>query len=351
MLEGVAELAAGLAAASNARSARGAIGEDEDGVVGAHVTVDADSVEGVLNGIENVLLEAGLAEVRVGGDEAEHGGHAGADHAGSFGAGADADFLAVEVDGDGDFLFADIAGHDGLGDGLAIGGGEGFAERRDLVGDTIDGEGEADDAGGADADFAAGEAECLGGGVGHGPGVIDAAHSGAGIGVAAVGDDGAEILGAKVSLGDADWSSLDLVGGEGAGGDAGEIGGDDGEVVAGAFGVLDACGNSGGTESFRGAKATFDLLEGHGTRRANPELEWCQTICNPVVSANPAIRFMLWIAWLAAPLPRLSSALRRRSRPVRGSWCQPMSMKLVPVTFFVSGQPPGPRSRTKGELA
>ena len=48
---------------------------------------------------------------------------------------------------------------------------------------------------------------------------------------------------------------------------------------------------------------------------------------------------------------RLSSALRMRMRPVRGSRRKAMSQKLVPVTFLVSGSAGEGRMRTKGRWA
>ena len=43
---------------------------------------------------------------------------------------------------------------------------------------------------------------------------------------------------------------------------------------------------------------------------------------------------------------KASNGLVKITRPVRASWDQPMSMKLVRVTFLVSAQPPLPSSRT-----
>src|SRR5215210_3815428 len=57
---------------------------------------------------------------------------------------------------------------------------------------------------------------------------------------------------------------------------------------------------------------------------------------SPVVSGQPHITFKLCTAWPAAPLTRLSSALSRMIRLVRGSYRDAMSMKFVPTTFLVS---------------
>ena len=66
--------------------------------------------------------------------------------------------------------------------------------------------------------------ERFGHGVAHRVGIMDALHAGAGIGVAGVGDDGAEVALAEMCLGDADGRGLHAVGGEGAGGTAWQLG-------------------------------------------------------------------------------------------------------------------------------
>src|SRR5690606_21526492 len=104
-----------------------------------------------------------------------------------------------------------------------------------------------------------------------------------------------------------------------------------------------------GEKSFGRANATFDarnrkIHDREGKQRA--KLGYPHRFCNPSLSERPKSRLKLCTAWPPAPFPRLSSALIRITRPVRGSCCQPMSMKLVRVTFFVSAHAPRPNKRT-----
>ena len=124
----------------------GTIGENEDGVVRAHIAVDANPVEGALDRFENSLLQAGLAHVGVGGDEAKHGCHAGADHARSLCAGTDANFPTTDGSHDGNFLDGGVAGHDGLGNRTATPGTEMVGELVEAGSDAIHGHGQTDDA-------------------------------------------------------------------------------------------------------------------------------------------------------------------------------------------------------------
>src|SRR5258707_4387710 len=66
---------------------------------------------------------------------------------------------------------------------------------------------------------------------------------------------------------------------------------------------------------------------------------------SPVVSSNPNIRFMFWTAWPAAPLTRLSMAVKTTSWRPRAA--KPMSQKFVVLTQLMSGLPS--TSRTKNE--
>ena len=66
-------------------AARGAVGEDGEGVVGACAAVYAYGVEGALDGVGEERLESGGWDGSVGAEDAEEGGHVGMDHAGTFG--------------------------------------------------------------------------------------------------------------------------------------------------------------------------------------------------------------------------------------------------------------------------
>src|SRR5690348_4842776 len=99
--------------------AGGAAGKEEGGVVGGHVAVHADHVEGVVHG----ALHDGLKEVRgdggIGGEVAEHRRHVGVDHADALGRAAEADGLALNLEFDGDGLGAGVGGHDAAGEIVA----------------------------------------------------------------------------------------------------------------------------------------------------------------------------------------------------------------------------------------
>src|SRR5438552_9557736 len=80
------ELAVGFAAVRDGRRTGGAVGEDEESVVGGSVAVDADGVEGAGGDIAKSFLQEGRENVGIGGDEGESRGHVGVNHAGAFGA-------------------------------------------------------------------------------------------------------------------------------------------------------------------------------------------------------------------------------------------------------------------------
>src|SRR5207245_11105397 len=66
---------------------------------------------------------------------------------------------------------------------------------------------------------------------------------------------------------------------------------------------------------------------------------------NPVFSSNPNIKFIFCTAWPAAPLTRLSSAVKTTSCRPRAA--KPTSQKLVVLTQLISGEPS--TRRTKNE--
>src|SRR5690606_41490455 len=59
----------------------GAGGEQEHGVVGGHAAVGVDPVEGDPGGVAQGAVQALGVEVGVGGEDDEHGGEAGGEHA------------------------------------------------------------------------------------------------------------------------------------------------------------------------------------------------------------------------------------------------------------------------------
>ena len=51
-MQSFAEFTAGLAASCDGLSARLSVGEDENGIVGAHVAIDTDAIEGSFHRLE-----------------------------------------------------------------------------------------------------------------------------------------------------------------------------------------------------------------------------------------------------------------------------------------------------------
>jgi hypothetical protein len=67
----------------------GAGGHEDDGVVRRHAAVGVEAVEGLVRRGTQSLVEHGLVEFRVGGDDDEHRRQAGCEHARAFGHAAD----------------------------------------------------------------------------------------------------------------------------------------------------------------------------------------------------------------------------------------------------------------------
>src|SRR5208283_2136626 len=72
----------------------GTIGQNEQGVVGGRVAVDADGVEGSSDYVAQRFLEERRRNTGVGGDEGESGGHVGMDHTSALGAAHEMDASA-----------------------------------------------------------------------------------------------------------------------------------------------------------------------------------------------------------------------------------------------------------------
>src|SRR3970282_1771541 len=68
----------------------------------------------------------------------------------------------------------------------------------------------------------------------------------------------------------------------------------------------------------------------------------------PSSSAKPSIRFMFWMAWPAAPLPRLSRHETTTRRFPAASRAKPRSQKFVSTTYCSSGNRPPASTRTIG---
>ena len=96
--------------------ARGAVGEDEQRVVGAGVAVDGDAVERAARSVLQAQAQARRRDNRVGHHHAEHGGHVGMDHAAALGGAGQAPAFVREFDAG---RFGDhVGGHDRGGGGV-----------------------------------------------------------------------------------------------------------------------------------------------------------------------------------------------------------------------------------------
>ena len=125
----------------------------------------------------------------VGGDEHQHGRHVGMDHAAAFGDAADTAGFVPQSELYGDLLLHGVGGHDALGGGLAAGFRQPLHQGGKPCGDGVDGQGQTDDAGGSDHDIVGGDPQLRRRQSAHLLGNFDAVCV-AGIGVAAVADDG-----------------------------------------------------------------------------------------------------------------------------------------------------------------
>src|SRR5260370_8495087 len=100
----------------------------------------------------------------------------------------------------------------------------------------------------------------------------------------------------------------------------------------GLAGLLQPGRHSGGPESGRGGDA-------HG------ETPYA---VRPAVSGRPSMRLAIWMAWLAAPLPRLSRAQTAIARPACVSAATCRWAALDPPVGPGLGQRPSPTPCTKG---
>ena len=152
--------------------------------------------------------------------------------------------------------------------------GQAFGEGGHGVGDTVDRHGQADDAGGIDHDLGGLQAEGETGGDSHGFGILNTTRTGAGVGVATIDNDGADVVRLEVRLADADRGGLDLIGGESSGGDAGRRGIDQPEIEPRFGGIFNPGTDGVAEKAFRSADAPGDFFiwfgfQGHGLAAEN----------------------------------------------------------------------------------
>ena len=243
------------------------VGEHEERVIGAGITVYGDHVEGVRNNGAQRLLQKRLGDAAVGGDVTEHGAHVRMDHAGAFAHAAQADGHAAaagsgQIEFHGELLVDGIRGHDRLAGGRPglFGIGKCFLHGGDARGDLIDRDGRADDAGGAQKHGIGGDAEEPSGEVrslrAQGHSLITGGR---------IGDTGVDDYCLRLTdvINDTavpkHGSGLDPVGGEGSGHIAGNGAQNHGHVSTAL--ILDAGGTAGRAEALRGSDAARNLTD------------------------------------------------------------------------------------------
>ena len=221
----------------------GAGGHHQKGVVCGGVAVDGDGVEclagdGSLPGAEFLRGEGGVY-----GDESQHCGHIGVDHAGALGDSGEGEGFFAVLDLPGGAFVDGVGGHNGAGGGGPVVVFEFVDALPEAVGVFFHGKPLHNDSGGKGQDGVLGDGEELREEFAALAGVLESGAQGSGVcdaGVDGEGADGAVVLESLPA--DLDGGGGEAVLGEDAG-DGGVCGeGEDGEVVAG-FG-LDGAGGS-----------------------------------------------------------------------------------------------------------
>ena len=306
-----------------------AVGQQHHHVVGAGVRVHVYQVEGGVHRLPQRRLQEGLGDGGVGGQEAEHGGHVGVDHAGALGHPAQ----AVGPETDGQVLGAGVGGHDGQGEVAAPFPLQSYPLHRQ--GDLLHGQVGADDAGGGHHHVLGRHPQATGSQTRHLAGVLQAAGAGGGIGAARVGDDRLGAAIGQVLAGDQQGGRLHAVAGVDGGRRAGRLGVEEPQVVF--VGVVADAGMGGpGQEAGRGGDAArFQHLQvvAHGRLLQG----YRAGISRPMLSGKPSITFMFWMACPAAPFTRLSMALTTTSRPAASSRVGWTRHRLLPRVCLVEG--------------
>ena len=261
-LEGLQERRVILALFGDDRVARHAVCQHDAGVVGGGVAVHADAVEADVDSLQQSSADHLGRNGAVGGQEAEHGAHVGVDHAAALGDAAHADSLAAHGGLHGHLLFHGVSGHDGVGRRVAglRGSRQRTVQLRHAVLDDLHVEGLADDAGGGHQHVLGLAADGLGRRRAHLLGVL-LAVGGAGVGVAAVGDDGPGLSVRQVDLVHMDGRGLHHVFRKHGGRGALHIGDDQGHILLPGGVGLDAHMDAGGLEALGGADAAFHKFQ------------------------------------------------------------------------------------------
>ena len=238
-----------------------AAGQQQHGVVGGGVAVHRDLVEGGGHHAGQGSLQHSGLDLGVGGDEEQHGGHVGVDHAGALGNGAHAAGLAAHGEFDGHLFRMGVGGHNGGGSVVAasLGGGQLGGGLRDALGERLNAHGLADDAGGGGQHVVGADAQLLGDDLAGLLGQLNAV-GGAGISVAAVDHDSLGVAVLEMLAIHRDGRTVDLVGGVAAGTGAADVRLDKCQIQLGMV-MPDAAMHTGGGETGGCTDAAGDRLE------------------------------------------------------------------------------------------
>jgi len=242
-------------------------GGHNEGIVGGGVAVHGDAVERLVRRLLGHRLQQALGDAGVGSEEAEHGGHVRADHAGALGDAGQGDGLAVHHHPARGSLGHRVGGHDAVGGGVPVVGLEVGNGRRQAGHQAIHGQGLEDHPGGERQHLARRHAELFGQGGAGGVGRGQPRGTGAGVGDAGVDHQGADACGAvpgrrQVAAAHLHRRGAEAVGGEHAGHGRAFGQGDHRQVAA--VGLADAgLGNTktdagDGEQGFRSGSGVID---------------------------------------------------------------------------------------------
>ena len=245
-----------------------AVGHDHYHVVGTGIAVHVDHVKGGVHGLAEGVGEEGGLDRDVGGDEGEHSGQVGMDHAGAFGHAAQRVLAPGLGEASRPVLGTGVGGHDGASELQAAIAGQ-LDAGDSLLYSRHQQEG-ADDAGGGYHHIVGGEAQFAGGQLGHLPGVAKALVAGGGVGAAAVADDGLSAAIGQVLLSDDEGCRPHPVAGEDGGGSAGRLGVEEAQVQLVLVAAQASAGSAGqeATRAGNGAVGKEVYVAGHSIKLA-----------------------------------------------------------------------------------
>ena len=180
-------------AAGRKLHAGGTVRHYQAGVIRAHVAVDGNAVERVLHSVADNGLQMLTGHSGIRADQTNHGRHAGGNHPRPLATGTDAHRFTADGELHGHLLLPRIAGDDGGGDIMPLLGGQVCAKLRKARLNAHHGHGKPDHAGGAHGHLLLAQAQFLCHNAALTARDIDTGSPRAGVGVTAVGHDGADI--------------------------------------------------------------------------------------------------------------------------------------------------------------